>query len=290
MPTTTLSSRNVVIPAVDGLSLHARHWSRPDSRGVVVVAHGFGEHGGWYEHVAEAVGRAAGVDFVVPDLRGHGLSEGKRGVVGHYDDLTADLASAFDWAGRERPGLPRFVLGHSNGGQVALRAGLDPELGPRIAGMIVSNPSIELAVRVPGYKLKLGRFLLRHAPRLTLPAGLRVENLTRDPAMQKRRRNDRLDHSRISAPLFFGMIEGGRMISERASEFTLPLLMILGGSDPIIDPSASRDVFDRFGSADKTLMLYPGMLHEPFNELGREQVLADVSAWLDTHLPPSPSV
>src|SRR5438876_11543117 len=53
----------------------------PDPRGMVVVAHGFGEHGACYDHVARAVGTAAGVDFVAADFRGHGRSPGRRGVV-----------------------------------------------------------------------------------------------------------------------------------------------------------------------------------------------------------------
>ena len=37
------------------------------------------------------------------------------------------------------------------------------------------------------------------------------------------------------------------------------------------------------GVADVTLRLYEGMRHEIFNEIGREQVLADLLAWLDAH-------
>jgi alpha-beta hydrolase superfamily lysophospholipase len=185
--------------------------------------------------------------------------------------------------------LPRFVLGHSNGGQVALRAALDPRNGPRIDGLILSNPSIGLALRVSPHKLRIGRFLLRFAPGLTMGAPLDVGKLTRDPAMQKLRLDDRLGHSRMSAPLFFGMVEGGQVIADRAAEIKNPVLMILGGSDPIIDPLVSREVFDRLGSIDKTLMLYPKMLHEPFNDLGREQVFADLIGWLDRHLLEGPS-
>ncbi len=48
--------------------------------------------------------------------------------------------------------------------------------------------------------------------------------------------------------------------------------MLLGGQDPVVDPPTSREFFDRLGSDDKTLLIYPKMLHEPLNELGREQV------------------
>lgn len=289
MPATGLIGQDAVIPTSDDLRLHARHWAHPAPRGVVVVAHGFGEHGGSYEHVVRTVGPAAGVDFVAADLRGHGRSPGRRGVVRRYEELTADLLAAFDWAGRARPGLPRFVLGHSNGGQLALRAALDPRAGPRIAGLMLSNPSLRLAVRVPGYKLRLARFLLRHAPGVTLSAKLVPEMLTRDPAMQRTRRDDRLTHGRISPSLYFGMVEGGALIARRAAEIVNPVLMVLGGADPIIDPVGSREVFDLLGSPDKTLLVYPGMRHEPFNELGREQVFADLAAWLDRRLPPVPT-
>jgi alpha-beta hydrolase superfamily lysophospholipase len=225
-----------------------------------------------------------GADFLAPDLRGHGRSPGRRGVVGRYDDLVSDLLAALEWAGQARPGLPRFVLGHSNGGQVSLRAVLDPGADGVIAGLIVSNPSLKLASKVPGYKLRLGRFLLRHAPHVTLRAPLEAGKLSRDPAMQRKRTADPLCHNRMSAPLFFGMVEGGPLIVERASEITLPVLMILGGADPIVDPVASRAMFERLGSADKTLQIFPSMLHEPLNDVGREQVMADMAAWLDAHL------
>jgi alpha-beta hydrolase superfamily lysophospholipase len=287
MMTAGTEAREVVIPSGDGVILKARYWPQPNPRGMVVVSHGFGEHGGNYESVAKSVGPAVGVDFLAPDFRGHGLSPGRRGGVGRYDELVSDLLAALDWAEPARAGCPRFVLGHSNGGQVALRAVLDDEDGRRIAGLILTNPSLRLARKVPGYKLRLGRFLLRHAPHVTLRAPLEPWRLTRDPEMQKFRRGDPLCHSRISAPLFFGMVDGGPLVAERAAEITVPVLMILGGSDSIVDPVASRAMFEHLGSADKTLQIFPAMLHEPLNDVGREQVVADIGTWLDERMEPA---
>ncbi len=98
---------------------------------------------------------------------------------------------------------------------------------------------------------------------------------------------DDLRHDRISPPLFFGMVEGGPLITARAAEIQVPILMILGGADPVVDPAASRAFFDRLGSPDKTLLLYPHMLHEPLNELRRDDVIADVAAWLAARIGPS---
>jgi alpha-beta hydrolase superfamily lysophospholipase len=281
VPPHEVAVREGTIRSHDGLDLHVRSWEAREPRAVAVVAHGVGEHGGRYAHVAQALANTAQVSMVAPDQRGHGLSPGRRGAVGHYEELVADLTAVLEHLARERPDLPRIVLGHSNGGQVALRAALDPAGGQAIDALILSNPTVRLAVRVPSWKLSLGRFLLHHAPRVTLPVGLRPEQLTRDPVMQQRHRDDPLIHDRISAPLYFGMVDGGHLLEARAAAVRAPLLMILGGSDPVVDPDASRTVFERLGSSDKTLLLFPGMRHEPFNELGREKVLEDVVAWLD---------
>ncbi|AGA30480.1 alpha/beta hydrolase [Singulisphaera acidiphila] len=282
MITTQSPPRDVAISTPDGLSLRGWHWTRPNPRGVLVIAHGFGEHGGCYRHVAEALGPALELEILSPDLRGHGRSPGPRGVVKRYEDLISDLHAAVDWARQVQPSLPTYVLGHSNGGQLALRLGLEPDAA--LDGVIVSNPSLRVATRVALHKLLIGRFLRRFAPAVTLGAKLNATILTSDPDMQREHQVDPLRHSRISAPLFFGMVEGGQLMADRAAEFKIPLLMILGGRDEVVDPEQSRLVFDRIASADKTLRIFPQMLHEPLNELGREQVFADIISWLNPRL------
>ena len=60
--------------------------------------------------------------------------------------------------------------------------------------------------------------------------------------------------------------------------------MLLGGQDTVTDPAAAREFFDRIGSEDKTLSIYPKMMHEPLNEIGRQQVLDDVLRWIEPRL------
>lgn len=274
--------RDIEVRAADGLMLRGRWWRRAESRGVVVIAHGFGEHGGCYGETAESLGSALDLDVVAVDLRGHGRSPGRRGVVRRYEDLTDDLASALDWAARNRPDLPRFLLGHSNGGQVALRIALESRVS--VDGLVISNPALRIAEPIPPHKLRIGRFLRRYAPWVTLRTELRVDRLTRDPELQRELRADRLRHNRMSAPLFFGMVEGGEMLIARAGEIRHPIVMVVGGQDPIVDPAASHELYDRLGSDDKTLLLYPKMLHEPLHEVGREQVFDDLARWIEPRL------
>jgi len=290
MTMTTDPPLDLTFPAADGLPLRGRYWARGagEPRGLLVVAHGFGEHGGCYDEAARRLNAGAGVDVFAPDFRGHGRSPGRRGVVRHYDELVTDLAAALDYAGRRVPGKPRFLLGHSNGGQVALRVALDPEAGPTLAGLVLSNPVFRLALRVPPRLIRVGRFLQRYAPGVTLKARVRPGSLTHDPLKALERRADALGHGRINAPFFFGMVEGGRHVADHIHEVRTPTLLLVGGADPVVDPATTRDAFDRLGSPDKTLKDYPDMLHEPLNELDRDLVYRDLIGWLDHRLPPDP--
>jgi alpha-beta hydrolase superfamily lysophospholipase len=275
---------DVAFLSLDGTHLQGRYWSHPNPRGVLLISHGMGEHGGSYRRTAESLVEALEIDVLAFDYRGSGRSSGKRGFVRHYADLTLDLAASNRWAANERPDLPRFLLGHSNGGLVAIRTVLHHNLG--IAGLILSNPSIRVAAHAPAWKVFLAEILLRIAPRTTMRTGLSNDQLTHDPEVMAEIQADPLRHGRISAPMYFGMVSTGKMARDRSAEIRIPTLMIIGGSDPIIDPESGRRFFEGLGAEDKTLKFYPEMRHEPLNEVGREVVLADIANWLEPRLKP----
>ncbi len=271
----------LTIPSADGTPLRARVWPGADGAGSLIIAHGFGEHAGCYEHVATQLRDQTGLGVVAFDFRGHGLSRGARGVVFAYEELVADLRGVFDWCGRERPDAPRFVLGHSNGGQVALRFA---EEGPNLAGLVLSNPALRLKATVPAWKVGVGRLLGRVAPTVTLHAPYPHEWMTRDPVMMDSRARDVLRHERISARLYFGMVEGGARLIADAGRVRAPTLLLVGEDDPLIDPAGSRALHRGLGCADKTLRVYLESRHEPLNDLDRARVLDDVARWLRERL------
>lgn len=247
-----------------------------------MISHGFGEHGGAYGHVAEALAPALEIDVVAHDFHGHGRSTGRRGVVRRYEDLVDDLGSVIAWARGRWAGLPIFLFGHSNGGQVVLRSAIGS--GEGITGVIVSNPTLRITMTIPPLKLAMGRFLMRVAPWVTLKAFESSEGMTSDPIMLGARSHDLLRHNRINPPFFFGMVAGGERLLAQAEALRPPLLMLLGARDPVVDGAASRDFFNRATCSEKSLLVYPDMMHEPLNEIGREQVLADIADWIATRL------
>ena len=174
--------------SADGLQLVGRSWE-PDSepRAVVCLVHGLGEHCGRYQHVAAAL-TEAGFAVLACDQRGHGRSAGKRGVIPSYDALMDDIGLLLEQASQRYPGKPRFLYGHSLGGNevinYALRRKPDagrcgghqprPAHGLQAAGRAAcSRPADEQAVaglhhaQRPG----AGRDLARSGRGRGLPAG-----------------------------------------------------------------------------------------------------------------------
>jgi acylglycerol lipase len=73
----------------------------------------------------------------------------------------------------------------------------------------------------------------------------------------------------------------------RLPSLTLPLLVLHGTADRLVPPAASEVVRAHAGSPDLTVRTYAGLFHEPHNEPEKDDVLADVVAWLDAHRPSS---
>src|SRR4051812_17666264 len=111
MMNASTNDRRTTLEGSEG-AVSVRVWEHPDPARIVVIAHGYGEHIGRYEHVADAfVERGAAV--YGPDHLGHGQSEGERVRVTDFERMVDDLHQVVELARREHPGLPVVLVGHS---------------------------------------------------------------------------------------------------------------------------------------------------------------------------------
>ncbi len=67
----------------------------------------------------------------------------------------------------------------------------------------------------------------------------------------------------------------------------LPILVLAGSDDPIgAAPSNEKlvNAYLRAGLDDVTMFIYEGARHEVYNETNKDEVFADLLAWLDAKL------
>lgn len=271
----------------DGLDLAGRVW-HPDfgARGAVLVVHGLGEHSGRYAAFASRL-LAAGYAVYAYDHRGHGQSEGERGMVGQFDDYIGDLYAVLhsirlDAGQRLGAGRPLFLFGQSMGGLIAATY-VDRHGPDGFAGLILSAPALRLPDTTAPFLRPVAPLLVRLFPRLVVDK-LNLDHLSRDPVVGRTYAADPLTDARVRARLGFEVLQASEELRQSdAANFTLPLLLLHGEADQITDPDGTRWLYEHAPTEDKKLLLYANGRHEPHNDLQKEAVYESLIGWLDRH-------
>ncbi|RJX28734.1 MAG: alpha/beta hydrolase [Desulfarculus sp.] len=270
------------IAGAGGTRLYTWRLPAPQPKAAAVILHGYGEHSGRHAELARALA-GLGLSCYLLDLRGHGRSGGPRGAILSWEEYLRDLdlflAQVAAWQG----GPPALLLGHSLGGLLAASYVLERPHPFRL--LALSSPLFAVGQDVSGLKQMAGRLLSRWLPRVSLPTEIQPEMLSHDPEVGRAYMADPLVHRVGNVRWFSETLAARDRCLARAHELTVQgLLVLYGQDDALVDPAGTRDFCGRVRLADLTCRGYPGMYHEVFNELGREQVLAELSAWLGERL------
>ncbi len=267
--------------SLGGVKIFLRSW-RPAGtpKAVLVICHGVNSHGGQYLWSGAEFAKAGFAAYAL-DLRGRGKSEGERLYVDNVSEYVADVAGTIKIAKSRDPGLPVFLLGHSAGGVVSSTYTLDNQ--KELAGFICE--SFAFQVYAPGFALAAIKGLSHIAPRLPV-LKLPLEAFTRDPAALAALKADPLiANENQPAATVAALVRADERMMEEFPTIKIPVFIMHGTADKATVPAGSQVFFDTVGSKDKTLKLYQDHFHDLLNDTGKEQVAADIVAWIDARLP-----
>ena len=250
--------------------LYYRVWDAPARRATVVLAHGYGEHSGRYEHVGDALA-AAGFTTWALDHAGHGQSEGERASIGSLAGAVDDLDTFVDAVLDAGGGEPLFLLGHSMGGLISTAYAEKHQ--DRLTGLALTGPAVAV-----------NEALAALQDMDEIPAIDLSPLVSRDPAIVADYQNDPLNfHGPMPRTMIAAMVEIAG-VRDRLGDITIPVLVMHGEDDGLVPAQASRDIADGVGSEDVTLRLWPGLYHEILNEPERDDVIAVLREWLEAHI------
>lgn len=273
----------------DGIALEVRRWLADGvtARGVLVVAHGMGEHADRYRTPLEPILRSGLVGYAL-DHRGHGAGAQAAGMLGDYGPggfagVVADLVALVEQARSENQGLPVILLGHSMGSMIAQAFVLDhSEL---IDGLALSGSAAVDVVATNGSG-EVDLFSALNSP--FAPGRTGFEWLSRDEAEVDRYVADPLcGFSLVDASMgeLFGqgatLADPARLAGIRGD---LPVWIASGDADPLhsllgaVEPLIVRY---RAAGLEVEATLYPEARHEIFNESNRNEVVGDLKDWVN---------
>lgn len=264
---TAVRTTEGTFPGVEGVPIFRQAWlPEGPRRAALVLAHGMSEYGGRYDPLARFLA-SRGVAVHTLDHRGHGRSGGETGTVEDFGYFLDDLSAFLRMVREEEPAGPLVLLGHSMGGLIATACVLEREPKPDL--FVLSGPAI-VPIMEPGGRV------------------IDATRLSRDPEQQKAYLEDPLIlRERVQESLFLQLAMGIGLLVGRAAEIAMPLLLIHGTEDRLCSAEGAEMYVRSSGSADVTVKLYEGGRHEMFNETNRDEVFADLWAWLDARTPPA---
>ncbi|MCU0269314.1 MAG: alpha/beta hydrolase [Acidimicrobiales bacterium] len=301
-----------VLTASDGARLQVYRWEPEGApRAVVQLAHGLSEHAARYRRVAGVLADA-GFVVIADDHRGHGRTAtrfGRLGVArpGGWRAMVSDLHELTDLVRGEHPGLPVVLVGHSMGASLTLS--YLPSWSGELAGVVLSGPpSLSLDEDVAGMVRQLGEadpdapspvfaqvFAHFNEPFAAVAEpGAPVtgfEWLSRDGDEVQRYVDDPLCGDGAPASNGFAadmLVDGAAMASpEQLARIRpdLPVLLLAGDRDPAAGGGDGvrtlAEGLQALGLERVETILYAEGRHEMLNETNRDQVHADLLAWLD---------
>lgn len=267
---------------VRNISIYFQSWlPENEPKAILLIVHGLAEHSGRYMNI---VNRFVSLGYAVYgiDHLGHGKSDGKRVHVERFEDYTNTLKVYLDMIRRWQPGKPIFLVGHSMGGLIGAVYLIEHQT--ELTGAVLSGAAVKVPKNITPAILVVGKMLSALAPRFGL-IGLEADGVCRDPAVVKAYISDPLVYKgKATARLAAEILKAMQYVSAQATKITLPILMVQGSADRLVDPAGSLMLYDAVSSADKEIRIYDGFYHEVFNEPEHDEVLRDVEIWLEAHL------
>ncbi len=244
-----------------------------EPRGTLTIVHGAGDHGGRYV----AVGRAAALDHwavALPDMRGHGRSEGDRGHSAGLKEVVRDLDAVQDHLAYRLPDAPKFVVGIGLGALYALVYAL--ERPGRLAGLVLVSPLWEPRFEPPAPPTGLKKLFKKIGPTTPGRIGFEPERAFADAQQAVAWRTDALCHDVITSR---ACEEARRAASEyvpRLAEAGVPVLVLQGSADP----SSAADRGRALAGPGVSVEVFEGAGHDLFHEPQKDEVVERLRTWL----------
>ena len=266
----------------DGTRLHSYRWTSraAEARGsaVILLLHGYGEYGRRYDHFARFL-TSRGYIVHSYDQRGHGFSPGQRGHIQSYAQYVDDCSDIARQVMELHPQRELVLIGHSNGGLQVLRTVQRGEVA--VAGLVMVCPMLALQPAHRPMPRGVASVLSALMPRMPLPSGIDVRQLSHDSAINEAWKADPMNHGRTSFRWYLSGLDAMAQAHAEADKVTLPVLTLAAEFDSIVDSRGVVQLAERLPSRDREIVMVEGAFHEVLNELDRAETYARIGGWLN---------
>ena len=262
-----------------GKLLFAQKWWPKDyPRAVVIFVHSWAEHSGRYADVSGHLTKQGYAAYSF-DFEGHGQSEGFRGAIFNFQQWVTDVNAFVASVQSELRSVPIFLCGFGMGG-CAVAYAITAE-HHEIEGVIFAASGLVVSKKLSKFKILMSWLLGGLLPKWPISL-LPPNQMSSVVAEQQHYDEDPLVyHSYMNAGTAKELLLANLHIGQRLTSIDVPMLVLHGAEDGLVSPEGATAVYTQAASLDKTLHLYPNILHDVFHENNRLEVFERVRTWLD---------
>jgi acylglycerol lipase len=247
-----------------------------EPRGGVTLVHDAGDHGSRYLDTARILAEGSWA-VALPDLRGHGRSEGERGHSAGIKEVLRDLQAVQDHLAYRLPDAPKALIGQGLGAIHALAFAV--ERPDQVAALALLAPRWK-----PGFDLpQPGGGLMKVFKKVGPTSPGRIGN---DPALltgldseRHAWQGDGQVHDVITLRAGTQAIEAARVYGARIGELGMPVLVLHGAQDKLADPGDSKALQGKFKNVEVRLL--DGLAHDLLHERGAQELAGTIRHWLE---------
>ncbi|MFZ2752387.1 MAG: bifunctional alpha/beta hydrolase/class I SAM-dependent methyltransferase [Lysobacteraceae bacterium] len=263
----------------DDVALFYRHWpAQGDARGAIVLIHRGHEHSGRMAHLADELA-LPDFDVFAYDMRGHGRSPGVRGDSPSFATSVRDLQTFVDHIatihGVEIADL--IVIAQSVGAVLASTWAHD--YAPKIRGLVLASPAFKVKLYVPFARPGLA-LMRKLRGNFFVNSYVKAKFLTHDPDRIASYNTDPLISRPISVNILLGLYEAADRVVADAAAITLPVQLLISGSDWVVHHAPQHRFFERLTSARKEMHVLPGFFHDTLGERDRKQAIDRIRSFV----------
>ena len=263
--------------SINGIQLYTQSWTVEKAKANVILIHGLAEHSSRYAWTASKL-NAAGINVYAFDQRGHGKSEGLKGFIGEMSDLVSDFKQFIEQLELD-PELPKFIYAHSMGALVTSLYVLDHQPA-EFRGILFSGGALKVDPDLSPILQKLSPIVGRLAPKLkTVKIDSSLVSQVKEEA-EAYAKDPLVYHGGTYASTGFQMLRSIKYVQSKFHKWSIPVLIMHGDADKLIDPAGSEKMFDQIAAVDKELILWEGQYHEIMREPMKEEVLDKMTSWI----------
>ncbi len=265
-----MNSERLQFTTDDGLALHYKAWNVQGATKALVLLHRGHEHADRWDTVIPSLAMPDTAIYAW-EARGHGLSPGRRGHAAGFMEYVRDLDTFFHHLQKAHGLTPErtVVVAHSVGGVVA--AAWVHDFAPRIAGLVLATPALEVNLIVPGALTSI-RVMQKLKPDATIKSYVRGSWLTRDLSAAAAYDADKLISKDISAKILADLFDTAQRVISDAEVMDRPLLLFSAGADKVVKREAIDALYTNYGCEQKTHLTLKGARHAIFHDLCRDEV------------------